>query len=110
MFTSGVFFHSAARLAQSVEHQTFNLRVKGSSPLMGYSFLPSLFFIQLFKKTDNKTQTSQGGLEPPTFRLTVERDNWLRTYNMRTDNRGISTERRFKGPFRLSAAFFIYLD
>ena len=25
----------AARLAQSVEHQTFNLRVRGSSPLMG---------------------------------------------------------------------------
>ena len=25
----------AARLAQSVEHQTFNLRVKGSSPLSG---------------------------------------------------------------------------
>ena len=31
-----------ARLAQSVEHQTFNLRVKGSSPLLGASF--SLFF------------------------------------------------------------------
>ena len=27
-----------ARLAQSVEHQTFNLRVKGSSPLLGASF------------------------------------------------------------------------
>ena len=27
--------HKAARLAQSVEHQTFNLRVKGSSPLSG---------------------------------------------------------------------------
>ena len=26
---------TAARLAQSVEHQTFNLRVKGSSPLLG---------------------------------------------------------------------------
>ena len=26
---------SAAWLAQSVEHQTFNLRVKGSSPLLG---------------------------------------------------------------------------
>merc|ERR1712121_455289 len=29
---------SRARLAQSVEHQTFNLRVKGSSPLLGASF------------------------------------------------------------------------
>ena len=28
-----------ARLAQSVEHQTFNLRVKGSSPLLGALFL-----------------------------------------------------------------------
>ena len=27
-----------ARLAQSVEHQTFNLRVKGSSPLLGAVF------------------------------------------------------------------------
>ena len=27
-----------ARLAQSVEHQTFNLRVKGSSPLLGANF------------------------------------------------------------------------
>ena len=29
---------SWARLAQSVEHQTFNLRVKGSSPLLGDQF------------------------------------------------------------------------
>ena len=27
--------NTGARLAQSVEHQTFNLRVKGSSPLLG---------------------------------------------------------------------------
>ena len=27
----------AARLAQSVEHQTFNLRVMGSSPILGES-------------------------------------------------------------------------
>ena len=34
----------AARLAQSVEHQTFNLRVKGSSPLSGYAhFFPTVF-------------------------------------------------------------------
>lgn len=30
--------NARARLAQSVEHQTFNLRVKGSSPLLGASF------------------------------------------------------------------------
>ena len=29
------FFESQARLAQSVEHQTFNLRVAGSSPSSG---------------------------------------------------------------------------
>lgn len=38
----GAFIITRARLAQSVEHQTFNLRVKGSSPLLGASF----FFIQ----------------------------------------------------------------
>ena len=32
-------FGRAARLAQLVEHQTFNLRVKGSSPLPGAFFL-----------------------------------------------------------------------
>ena len=31
-------YFRAARLAQSVEHQTFNLRVKGSSPLSGVVF------------------------------------------------------------------------
>ena len=31
-----------ARLAQSVEHQTFNLRVAGSSPLSGVCLFPSL--------------------------------------------------------------------
>ena len=36
----------AARLAQSVEHQTFNLRVRGSSPLMGWT----LFFIYFMGK------------------------------------------------------------
>ena len=36
----------AARLAQLVEHQTFNLRVKGSSPLQGDHLF--LFFIFIF--------------------------------------------------------------
>jgi hypothetical protein len=44
MFSSGLHLQSAARLAQSVEHQTFNLRVKGSSPLMGYSFFTIVVF------------------------------------------------------------------
>ena len=35
-----------ARLAQSVEHQTFNLRVKGSSPLLG-----AFFFLPLQRKS-----------------------------------------------------------
>ena len=35
-----------ARLAQSVEHQTFNLRVKGSSPLLGaYFYLKSYYVV-----------------------------------------------------------------
>ena len=29
------YIHRAARIAQSVEHQTFNLRVQGSSPCLG---------------------------------------------------------------------------
>ena len=38
----------AARLAQSVEHQTFNLRVKGSSPLSGYAhFFSNRIFVCL---------------------------------------------------------------
>ena len=40
----GAFIIIRARLAQSVEHQTFNLRVKGSSPLLGASF----FFIKCY--------------------------------------------------------------
>ena len=38
----------AARLAQSVEHQTFNLRVMGSSPISGDMFL--LFSLFEFSK------------------------------------------------------------
>ena len=34
----------AARLAQSVEHQTFNLRVMGSSPISG-DFIYTIFFL-----------------------------------------------------------------
>lgn len=45
----GAFIIIRARLAQSVEHQTFNLRVKGSSPLLGASFFfikCNFFFLQ----------------------------------------------------------------
>ena len=43
MYTQKIQLHltpllMSARLAQSVEHQTFNLRVKGSSPLLGALF------------------------------------------------------------------------
>ena len=51
-------FGARARLAQSVEHQTFNLRVKGSSPLLGAAFFfPSknkpgfFFFFSFFSST-----------------------------------------------------------
>ena len=46
--------HESARLAQSVEHQTFNLRVKGSSPLSG-DFMFFLFrFLQFIKLKKSK--------------------------------------------------------
>ena len=35
--------HSTARLAQSVEHETLNLRVVGSSPTLGDIFLQTGF-------------------------------------------------------------------
>ena len=41
----------AARLAQSVEHQTFNLRVEGSSPSLG-----ALLFTGLTVSTTAKVQ------------------------------------------------------
>ena len=40
-------YNSAARLAQSVEHQTFNLRVKGSSPLLGDEFYKHISVVRL---------------------------------------------------------------
>ena len=42
----------AAQLAQSVEHQTFNLRVKGSSPLLGVHRFNS-FFVSENPQTPN---------------------------------------------------------
>ena len=36
-----------ARLAQSVEHETLNLRVVGSSPTLGEIFFPLSFFMQI---------------------------------------------------------------
>ena len=36
-----------ARVAQSVEHQAFNLRVQGSSPCSGEHILPDLIIIFL---------------------------------------------------------------
>ena len=36
-------WYAAARLAQSVEHETLNLRVVGSSPTLGANLFNSLF-------------------------------------------------------------------
>ena len=66
-----------ARLAQSVEHQTFNLRVKGSSPLSGVHFLIilaclSLIFFFFFFVMANKSFfffCHLGMLEPDLFFL-----------------------------------------
>ena len=38
-----------AQLAQSVEHQAFNLRVKGSSPLLGAPFFFFFFVLILYR-------------------------------------------------------------
>ena len=38
-----------ARLAQSVEHETLNLRVVGSSPTLGYHLFSAIFFFFLEK-------------------------------------------------------------
>ena len=51
-----------ARLAQSVEHQTFNLRVKGSSPLSGDV---SLFFFHLFTADHSDFVHDNGGQMAP---------------------------------------------
>ena len=38
-----------ARLAQSVEHETLNLRVVGSSPTLGDTFFPhNIYFVSLY--------------------------------------------------------------
>ena len=37
------FSYYVARLAQSVEHETLNLRVVGSSPTLGAKFFPHIF-------------------------------------------------------------------
>ena len=50
-------FHARARLAQSLEHQTFNLRVKGSSPLLGEKF-----FDKMLKFSDNKSVANLNNL------------------------------------------------
>ena len=42
--------HARARLAQSVEHQTFNLRVKGSSPLLGATFFHKFVYLRMVSK------------------------------------------------------------
>ena len=42
-------YQHGARLAQSVEHQTFNLRVKGSSPLLGAHFYLKIYCVALIK-------------------------------------------------------------
>lgn len=45
--TEGLVSCAGARIAQSAEHQTFNLRVQGSSPCSGVAFRPS--WMQLFE-------------------------------------------------------------
>ena len=48
-----------ARLAQMVEHQTFNLRVRGSSPLSGFFFLQHFCLLNLYLVNMNFMRYSQ---------------------------------------------------
>ena len=80
----------SSRLAQSVEHETLNLGVVGSSPTLGVFFFSNwckhpLSYTEYnnieWQKLDGagcKNAASLGGLEPPTFRLTVWRASRLR--------------------------------
>ena len=43
-----VKYHIQARLAQSVEHETLNLRVVGSSPTLGELFFPATKFLLMY--------------------------------------------------------------
>ena len=54
---------TGARLAQSVEHQTFNLRVKGSSPLLGAPYFCAC--------SDSK---KLGDIEPIFFNISIGTD------------------------------------
>ena len=81
----GIFWvlSSTARLAQSVEHETLNLRVVGSSPTLGEHFCMSNLWQQSGNVTCSQVRWTKapsplGGLEPPTSRLTAERASQLR--------------------------------
>ena len=52
---------SAARLAQSVEHETLNLRVVGSSPTLGANLFGP-FFEAMFAKDETKQWPKAKGL------------------------------------------------
>ena len=51
-----------ARLAQSVEHETLNLRVVGSSPTLGELFLPT--FLSCLAVLTTKVQRVSPGYSP----------------------------------------------
>ena len=55
------YFHLStipARLAQSVEHETLNLRVVGSSPTLGDTFFPhNIYFVSLYASCKSLSTT-----------------------------------------------------
>ena len=54
--------NSTARLAQSVEHETLNLRVVGSSPTLGEIFLQTGFYGSGSKNATAATRDRTGDL------------------------------------------------
>ena len=71
-------YNVAARLAQSVEHQTFNLRVKGSSPLLGDEFYKHIstkfdwgFMIHFLTVTVDNNDNTQNASTPTRFELAI---------------------------------------
>ena len=60
-----IVLNNLARLAQSVEHETLNLRVVGSSPTLGVLFTALKIFLIILVKMPRP------GIEPGTFRSSV---------------------------------------
>ena len=66
---------TTARLAQSVEHETLNLRVVGSSPTLGANFF-SFFFFFITSSYPNQTLGPKGNILTPVMGVTIAMTCW----------------------------------